>query len=82
MKALVETEHGKELRGAKSESEQQTTEYNGIIKESIREGKSEDMAGFMETLAKAAEEKLTLRPPRVKRKDCHPELERIVACGK
>ena len=31
-KALVEAEHGKELRGAKSESEQQTTEYNDIIK--------------------------------------------------
>ena len=26
------------------------------------------------------EEKLTLKPPRVKKKDCHPELERIVAC--
>ena len=36
--ALVEAEHGKELRGAKSESEQQTTEYNDIIKNNIREG--------------------------------------------
>ena len=56
LKALVEAEHGKELRGAKSESEQQTVEYNEIIKEHIREGESEDMASFMETLAKAAEE--------------------------
>ena len=32
LKALVEAEHGKELRGAKSESEQQTIEYNEIIK--------------------------------------------------
>ena len=32
LKALVEAEHGKELRGAKSESEQQTAEYNDIIK--------------------------------------------------
>ena len=82
LKALVEAEHGKELRGAKSESEQQTIEYNEIIKENIREGKSEDMAGFMEALANAAEEKLTLKPPRIKKKGCHPELERIVACRK
>ena len=40
------------------------------------------MAGFMEALARAAEEKLTLRPPRIKKRDCHPELERIVACRK
>ena len=40
------------------------------------------MAGFMEALARAAEEKLTLRPPRVKKRDCHPELEHIVACRK
>ena len=40
------------------------------------------MADFMETLAKAADEKLTLKPPRLKKKDCHPELERIVACRK
>ena len=32
LKALVEAEHGNELRGAKSESEQQTTEYNDILK--------------------------------------------------
>ena len=56
MKALVEAERGNKLREAKSESEQQTITYNEIIKEHIREGKSEDMAGFMETLAKAAEE--------------------------
>ena len=35
LKALVEAEHGKELRGAKSESERQTIEYNEIIKESF-----------------------------------------------
>ena len=40
------------------------------------------MTGFVEALARAAEEKRTLRPPRVKKKDCHPELERIVACRK
>ena len=40
------------------------------------------MAGFMETLARAAEDKITLRPPRVKKRDCQPELERIVACRK
>ena len=40
------------------------------------------MIGFMEALARAAEEKLTFRPPRVKKRDCHPELERIVACRK
>ena len=77
MKAPVEAEHGKEPRGAKSENEQQTTEYNDIIEERIREGKSEDMTGFMEALARATEEKLTLRPPRVKKRGCHPELERI-----
>ena len=67
------------MRGAKSESERQTTEYNNIVGEGIREGKSGDMAGFMEVCAKAAEEKLTLKPPRVKKRDCHPELKRIVA---
>ena len=36
----------------------------------------------MGSLAKAAEEQLTLKPPRVKKKDCHPELEIIVACKK
>ena len=82
LKALGKAEHGKELRGAKSESEQQRTECNDIIRESIREGRSEDMTGFIEALARAAEEKLTLRPPRVKKRDCHPELERIVACRK
>ena len=40
------------------------------------------MTGFMETLAKAAEEKLTLRTPRQKKKACHPELERLIACRK
>ena len=34
----------------------------------------------MRTLARAAEEKLTLKPPRVRKRDCHPELERLVAC--
>ena len=82
LKALAEAEHGKELRGAKSESEQQTIEYNETIKESIREGKTEDMESFMGTLARAAEEKLTLKPPRVRKRDRHPELERLVACRK
>ena len=36
----------------------------------------------MGTLARAAEEKLTLKPPRVRKRDCHPELERLVACRK
>ena len=82
LKALAEAEHGKELRGAKSEGEQQTIEYNEIIRESIREGKTEDMESSMRTLARAAEEKLTLKPPRVRKRDCHPELERLVACRK
>ena len=38
LKALVGAERGKELRGAKSENEQQTIEYNGITREIIREG--------------------------------------------
>ena len=59
LKALAEAEHGKELRGAKSENEQQTIKYNEIIRESIRGGKAEDMESFMKTLARAAEEKLT-----------------------
>ena len=82
LKASAEAEHGKELRGAKSENEQQTTEHNEIVRENIRENKSEDMDSIMETLAKAAEEKLTLKPLRIKKMDCHPELERIVACRK
>ena len=36
----------------------------------------------MRTLARAAEEKLTLKPSRVKKRDCHPELEGLVACRK
>ena len=40
------------------------------------------MESFMITLARAAEEKLTLKPPRIKNRDCHPELERLVACRK
>ena len=36
----------------------------------------------MRVLAMAAEEKLTLKPPRIKKRDCHPELERLVACRK
>ena len=82
LKALAEAEHGKELRGAKPEGERQTMEYNEMVRESIREGKAEDMESFMRTLARAAEEKLTLKPPRVKKRDCHPELERLVACRK
>ena len=50
LKALAKAEHGKELRGAKSEGEQQTREYNEIIRDSIREGKAEDMESFMRTL--------------------------------
>ena len=50
--------------------------------DSIREGKAEDMDGFMRILAMAAEEKLTLKPPRIRKRDCHPELERLVACRK
>ena len=80
LKAPAKAEHGKELRGAKSEVEQQTREYNEIIRDSIREGKAKDMESFMRTLARAAEEKLTLKPPRVRKRDCHPELERLVAC--
>ena len=36
----------------------------------------------MEALARAAEEKLTFSQPRVNKRDCNPELERIVACRK
>ena len=36
----------------------------------------------MRVLAMAAEEKLTPKHPRMKKKDCHPELERLVACRK
>ena len=84
LKALAKAEHGKELREAKSEGEQQTREYkyNDIVRDSIREGTAEDMESFMRTLARAAEEKLTLKPPRVRKRDCHPELERLVACRK
>lgn len=38
------------------------------------------MTGFMEALANAAEEQLTLKPPRIKKNGCHPELEQTVAC--
>ena len=79
LKALAEAAHGKELRGAKSESERQAIEYNEVIRESIREGETEDMGSFMRTLAKAAEENLTFKPPGVRKRDCHPELERLVA---
>ena len=34
----------------------------------------------MRTLARAAGEKLILKPPRLRKSDCHPELERLVAC--
>ena len=40
------------------------------------------MEHFMRTLARAAEEKLTLKPPRVRKRGCHPELGRLVACRK
>ena len=38
------------------------------------------MESFTRTLARAAKEKLTLKPPRVRKRDCHPELERLAAC--
>ena len=59
-------------------------QYNtmGSLEKSIREGKIEDMESFMRTLARAAEERLTLKPPRIRKRDCHPELERLVACRK
>ena len=82
LKAFAKAEHGKELRGAKSEGEQHTTEHNDLIRDNIRDGKAENMEGLMKVLAMAAEEKLTLKPPRMKKKDCHPELERLVACRK
>ena len=82
LNALAEAEHGKELRGAKSEGEPKTIQHNEIIRESIKEGKAEDMESFMGTLARAAEGKFTLKPPRVKKRGCHPELERLVACRK
>ena len=50
--------------------------------DNIREGKAEDMEGFLRILAMAAEGKLTLKPPSIKKKYCHPELERLVACRK
>ena len=53
-----------------------------IIRDNIREGKAEHMEGFMRVLAMAAEEKLRLKPPIMKKKDCHPELDRLVACRK
>ena len=40
------------------------------------------MDNFMGTLGKTAEELLTLKRPMTKKRDCHPELERIVACRK
>ena len=47
LKALAKAEHGKELRGAKSEGEQQTIEYNEIVRDSTREGRAENMEGSM-----------------------------------
>ena len=49
--------------------------------DSTREGTAENM-GFIRILAMTAEEKLTLKPPRIKTKGCNPELERLVACRK
>ena len=40
------------------------------------------MESLMRTSARAAEEKLTLKPPRVRKRGCHPELERLVTCRK
>ena len=40
------------------------------------------MESVMRTLARAAEEKLTLKTPRVRKRDCHPELEKLVECRK
>ena len=36
----------------------------------------------MDALARAAEEEVTSRPPGNKKRNCHPELERIVAFRK
>ena len=52
------------------------------IMDNIREGKAEDVEGSMRISAMAAEGKLTLKPPRIKKRGCHPELERLVACRK
>ena len=61
LNALFEAEHGKELRGAKSESEQQTIEYNEVINEIIRKGRSEDRGKTNTQATKSKEEGL---PPR------------------
>ena len=82
LKALARAEHGKELRGAKSEGEQQTIRRIQRDNHGKHEGKAEDMEGFLRILAMAAEEKLTLKSPSIKKRDCHPELERLVACRK
>ena len=39
LKALVESEHGQELRGAKSENEQQTIEYNGPLEKVLEKAR-------------------------------------------
>ena len=74
LNALAKAEHGEELRGAKSEEEQQTREYNDIIRDSIRKGNAADMESFMRTLARAAENKLSLKPPKLRKRGCYPEL--------
>ena len=49
-----------------------------MVVQGILHGEAEDMESFMRTLAAAAEEKLTLKPKRERKRDCHPELERII----
>ena len=76
LKALAKAEHGKELRGAKSEGEQQTRDYNGIIRDSIREGKAEDVESFMRTLARAAEKETYTKTPQSKEKRLPPRIRK------
>ena len=65
-------------KGARAETEAQEEEYNGRVVQGILHGEAEDMEGFMKTLAAAAEERFTLKPKRERKRDCHPELERII----
>ena len=66
LKALAEAEHGKELRGAKSEGEQQTIEYNEIIMDNIREGKAENNGGLHENLSNGCRGEANVKTPRDK----------------
>ena len=66
------------LNGARAETEEQEEEYDGMVVQGMIHGEAEHMEGFMKTLAAAAEERLTLKPKRERKRDCHPELERII----